>query len=64
MKDSTPKTIHLKDYQKPDYLLPETELKFEIFADKTRVSSVLKFTKNHEGPFKSLILSGEKMELV
>ena len=64
MKDSSPRTIHLSDYQVPDYLLPETKLSFEIFENKTRVSSKLKFTKNHEGNLRPLVLSGEKMELI
>ena len=41
MKESQGKTIYLKDYQPPAYLVDETHLTFRLFEDKTLVTSRL-----------------------
>ena len=37
MRTEQSKTIYLKDYQAPDYLIDETHLTFELFEDHTLV---------------------------
>tara|TARA_B100001971_G_scaffold111191_1_gene102165 strand:- start:110612 stop:113173 length:2562 start_codon:yes stop_codon:yes gene_type:complete len=55
--------IKLSDYQKPEYLITDTFLNFDIDMDKTQVLSVLKMKKNgkHE---KALKLNGENLNLL
>lgn len=65
MKDAQAKTIYLKDYQVPDFLIEKTFLNFELFEDVTIVSSRLLMSRNPAakqltGP---LILSGQELEL-
>ena len=47
MKDTTPKTIHLKDYKKPEYLIPEVYLDFIINKDSTTVKSKMTVEANY-----------------
>ena len=46
MKDATPQTIYLKDYQVPEYLIEKTELVFELNKDDCKVSSMLHVRRN------------------
>ena len=46
MKDATPQTIYLKDYQVPEYLIEKTELVFELNEDDCKVSSRLHIRRN------------------
>jgi aminopeptidase N len=47
MRDNhAPKTIYLKDYQVPSFLVHETLLRFELDDDHTRVVSQLKVQRN------------------
>ena len=46
MKDATPQTIYLKDYQVPEYLIEKTELVFELNEDNCKVSSILHIRRN------------------
>ena len=65
MKDTTPRTIYLSEYKKPDYLIPELFLDFIINEDYTRVKSKLTVKANYEGEkVEPLILNGERMKLV
>jgi aminopeptidase N len=65
MTDTTPQTIHLKDYQKPDYLIPEVYLDFIINGNSTLVKSKLTVIANYEeGTCKPLLLNGENMKLI
>ncbi len=66
MRDSQPKTIFLKDYVVPDYLIDSTELEFELFEDKTTVSSKLAIRRNPQSKNSSsapLILDGQELKL-
>jgi aminopeptidase N len=63
MRDSTPKTIYLKDYKSPDFLIESTHLQFELFDDHTLVTSRLSIKRNglHANP---LILHGQELEFI
>jgi aminopeptidase N len=51
-----------EDYRPPDWLVPETELKFTLGIDKTRVQSKLKVERNPEGaPGAPLLLYGDEL---
>jgi aminopeptidase N len=51
-----------EDYSPPDWLVPETELKFTLGIDKTRVQSKLKVERNPEGaPGAPLLLYGDEL---
>lgn len=65
MKDATPRTIYLKNYKKPDYLIPELYLDFIINDDATVVKSKLSVEANYEGDkAEPLILNGDKLQLL
>jgi len=61
---ASPKTIYLKDYQAPDYLVTSVEMIFELDAKQTRVISNLQVKRN-EGVNESapLVLNGQSLEL-
>jgi aminopeptidase N len=61
-----PKTIYLKDYQVPDYLIKTTDLRFEISEGETLVSAMLHFYQNPASTKKAnqLTLHGADLELV
>ena len=59
---AAPKTIFLKDYQAPRYLIESVHLTFKIFEERTVVLSQISFTQNHEGN-EPLVLNGEKLVL-
>jgi aminopeptidase N len=61
---SQAKTIYLKDYQEPDYLISKTELNVEILSECTRVSSRLHIKKNHSGERRDLRLNGENLTFI
>lgn len=66
MSDSV-KTIYLKDYQAPDYLIDETHLKFEIFENATFVHAELHIRLNSEKVINNLpelVLNGQDLELL
>lgn len=65
-KDQQPKTIYLKDYQVPDYLIKTTDLRFEIQDSETLVSAMLHFYRNPAATKKinQLTLHGADLELV
>jgi len=46
VKDATPQTIYLKDYQVPEYLIEKTELVFELNEEDCKVSSRLHIRRN------------------
>lgn len=64
MKDATPGTIHLADYQPPAFLIDSVALTFRLDPDATRVLSRIAFRPNPEGPGGPLKLNGEEMRLV
>jgi aminopeptidase N len=57
------KTIYLKDYKNPDFLIDHVELTFELDDEQTRVLSVLQLRKNTSDKNASLVLMGECLEL-
>ena len=61
-----PKTIYLKDYQAPDYLIKTTDLRFEIYDGETIVSAMLHLYRNPAAqlPATQLTLHGADLELV
>lgn len=61
--DQQSKTIYLKEYKKPDFLIDKVELTFELYDEKTRVVSVLQIIKNTSDKAASLVLMGEGLEL-
>ncbi len=61
--DQQSKTIYLKDYKTPDFLIEHVELTFELFDEQTRVISVLQLIKNTSDKAASLVLMGECLEL-
>ena len=60
MTDTTPSEIHLKDYQKPDYLISDIHLTFDLQNTTTQVKSVMKMKRNHDGE-RPVILIGEEL---
>ncbi len=62
MNTETPQAIHLKDYRPPNFKLPKTHLKFQLFEDHTLVHSVINVERNghHSEP---LVLDGCELEL-
>jgi aminopeptidase N len=59
------KTVYLKDYRPPDYLIETVYLEFELDETKTKVKSTLTAVCNHdrrEG-IHPLVLNGEDLEL-
>jgi aminopeptidase N len=65
MKDTTPKTIYLKEYQKPDYLIPVLDLDFSIQQEYTRVKSRLTVRANYtDSDIRALVLNGQDMKLI
>jgi aminopeptidase N len=65
-KEQAPKTIYLKDYQVPPYLIKTTDLRFEIYDGETIVSAMLHFYRNPAAasPATNLVLHGTELELV
>ncbi|HCS66306.1 MAG TPA: aminopeptidase N [Cellvibrio sp.] len=65
-KDQQPKTIYLKDYQVPGYLIKTTDLRFEIYDGATIVSAMLHLYRNPVAltPATELTLHGADLELI
>ena len=65
MRDAQPRTIRLKDYRVPDFLIDTTELAFELFEEKTLVRSRLAMRRNplSENPNAPLCLDGQDLLL-
>jgi len=61
--DQQAKTIFLKDYVAPDYLIGQVNLTFELGEEKTRVLSELQCIQQTSDDTCSLVLSGENLEL-
>lgn len=63
--EASPKVVHLKDYKKPDFLIPEIALDFDLNEASTLVTSTLHIRRQSEAsPEAALILNGEKLKLV
>jgi len=64
MKESQGKTVYLKDYQPPAFLIDETHLHFELFEDQTLVHSRLLMRRNPAASGnESLVLHGRELAL-
>lgn len=65
-KEQQPKTIYLKDYQVPGYLITTTDLRFEIYDGETIVSAMLHLQRNPAAPTPAtqLTLHGADLELI
>jgi len=66
MKNAQPRTIFLKDYQAPAFLIDTTDLRFELGEESTRVLSRLLMRRNPvhvEHSAAPLVLNGQDMQL-
>ncbi|MEJ2608509.1 MAG: aminopeptidase N [Candidatus Thiodiazotropha sp.] len=66
MRTDNAKTIYLKDYLPPEYLVDRVVLEFDLQNERTRVNSRLHIRKNPDcsQPNPSLVLDGEKIQLL
>ena len=66
MRTEQPKTIYLKDYRAPDYLIDETHLTFELHEDHTLVHAQLVMRRNPDAGegLPPLVLDGQELELL
>lgn len=66
MRDATPKTIYLKDYTAPEFLIEHVELNFVLDETDTRVVSKITINKNPlcSLEYAALILQGEQLNLI
>jgi aminopeptidase N len=63
MRTDTPQPIQLSDYKAPDFLIPATELAFDLAPEATRVRARLTITR--QGPADApLVLMGERLKLI
>jgi aminopeptidase N len=63
MREPTPRTIHLKDYSPPAFLIPDVELDVDIREDHARVRARLQVKRNAPGRGPRL-LDGDELELL
>ncbi|MEN8178796.1 MAG: aminopeptidase N [Pseudomonadota bacterium] len=65
MRTDNPKTIYLKDYQPPEYLVESIDLTFHLHERQTQVISRLEIVRNPNasGGGGALSLDGEQLEL-
>ena len=67
MRDAQARTIYLKDYRLPEFLIDRTELHFDLGDDASHVRSRLHMRRNPElvgNDSERLVLDGQEMELV
>jgi len=68
MKESQGKTVYLKDYQPPVFLIDETHLTVKLFEDKALVHARLALRRNVDAgddkQSQALVLDGSDMELI
>ncbi|MGR3454555.1 aminopeptidase N [Pseudooceanicola sp.] len=64
MKDLTGKTIYLKDYAPPAYLVDEVHLTFALAPEATRVKSRIRFRPNPDSASRDFFLHGEELTLI
>ena len=63
MREPTPKTIHLKDYTPPAFLIGRVSLDVEIRAEDAIVKATLQVKRNGASNA-PLVLDGDELELV
>ena len=64
MQDTQPKSIYLKDYQPPHFVIEETHLRFDLFEEYSQVDSRLVMRRNHQqhaGYTGPLVLGGQQL---
>ena len=64
MRDAQPKTIFLKDYQVPDFLIDKTDLYFSLGEQSSEVRSTLTMRRNPEAANQDVELMLHGQELV
>ncbi|MEY4684304.1 MAG: hypothetical protein RLZ25_763 [Pseudomonadota bacterium] len=65
MRNGTPKTIRLRDYKAPDFIVETVELLFDLKEENTRVTSTMTLRRNAQGDRKApLHLDGEGLKLI
>ena len=64
MRERTPQTILLKDYQPPEFLVDHVELHLELTEAATRVTSRLSLRRNPAAGSAPLRLDGENLRLI
>ncbi|MDR0781977.1 MAG: aminopeptidase N [Pseudomonadales bacterium] len=66
MKESQGKSVYLRDYRVPDYLIDATHLDVQLFEDHTRVRARLLMRRNPAASTSNapLVLDGRQLELV
>jgi aminopeptidase N len=66
MKNAAAKTIYLRDYAKPEFLIDKVDLQFLLDEAYTLVTAQLQIAKNPNSASepKDLVLSGDSLELV
>ncbi len=68
LRDAQPRTIYLKDYRVPNYLIDRTELYVSIGEGETRVTATLSLRRNPahtaEREGEPLVLHGQGLELL
>jgi aminopeptidase N len=65
MKEASPQTIYLKDYNLPDFLIHTVDLNLELDLDTTLVRSTMRIQRNpaSQNSDSALVLHGEDLEL-
>jgi aminopeptidase N len=66
MRDAQPKTIHLKDYTPPDFLVEAIDLDVDLRDDHALVTARLAVVRNPNSvqPAAPLVLDGDELELI
>ena len=64
MKTDTPKTIYLKDYQRPDYKVETIDLTFDLHETQTHVTSEMQFKLAADKTPEMIFLNGEELKLI
>ncbi|MEP3687616.1 MAG: aminopeptidase N [Sulfitobacter dubius] len=64
MRDATPQTIYLSDYQPFGFLVDEVALTFDLDPHKTRVRSRIVFRRNPAAKDAEFFLHGEQLKLI
>ena len=66
MRDSQATTTYLKNYEPPEFCIEKTSLSFDLYEDKTLVTSHIEFFRNKNflyNPTDSLLLNGQNLDL-
>ncbi|SDE52176.1 aminopeptidase N [Limimaricola pyoseonensis] len=64
MTQHDPRTVYLKDYQPPAYLVDEVKLTFRLAPETTRVLSEIRFRPNPDAASRDFFLHGEQLKLI